>query len=60
MMNLTLHKRGQKLFSSCKEADPLTILMKHFRSAVDQELETCINGSFYCLMNMKNLRERAY
>jgi hypothetical protein len=33
--------------------------MKHFRTAVDQELETCINGAIYCLMNMKNLREHA-
>lgn len=26
---------------------------------MDQELETCINGSIYCLMNIKTLKERA-
>lgn len=33
--------------------------MKHFSINNEQELETCINGSIYCLMNIKALRDKA-
>jgi hypothetical protein len=57
-MNLTLHKMGQRLFSTAK-IDVLSILCSHFGVISELELETCINGSIYCLMSVPHLKEKA-
>lgn len=57
-MNLTLHNLGQKLFSESK-IDVLSVLMSHFGVISELELETCINGSIYCLMSVPHLKEKA-
>lgn len=57
-MNLTLHKLGQKLFSEAT-IDVLAVLKSHFGTITELELETCINGSIYCLMSVSHLKERA-
>jgi hypothetical protein len=58
MMNLTLHKLGQKLFSRAK-IDVLSVLKKHFESIQEIQLETCLNGTIYCLMSVPLMKERA-
>ena len=58
MMNLTLHKLGQKLFSRAK-IDVLLVLKKHFESIQEIQLETCLNGTIYCLMSVPMMKERA-
>ncbi len=57
-MNLTLHEMGQKLFAKAK-IDVLAVLRSHFGVISELELETCINGSIYCLMSVPHLREKA-
>mmetsp|Transcript_44036 Transcript_44036/g.42615 ORF Transcript_44036/g.42615 Transcript_44036/m.42615 type:complete len:81 (+) Transcript_44036:1547-1789(+) len=57
-MNLTLHERGQKLFSD-STYDVLGILVHHFNTYSDQELATCINGSIYCLLNVRKIKSKA-
>lgn len=58
MMNLTLHKLGQKLFSRAK-IDVLLVLKKHFESIQEIQLETCLNGTIYCLMSVPLMKDRA-
>lgn len=57
-MNLTLHRLGQKLFSEAS-IDVLEVLKLHFVSISELQLETCINGSIYCLMSVPRLKEKA-
>lgn len=57
-MNLTLHKLGQKLFSE-SQIDVLALLKCHFGAITELELETCINGSIYCLMSVPHLKVKA-
>lgn len=57
-MNLTLHKLGQKLFSE-SQIDVLALLKSHFGAITELELETCINGSIYCLMSVPHLKVKA-
>eukprot|EP00347_Sterkiella_histriomuscorum_P012911 403366749 len=60
LMNLTLHKPGQICLSQpYLVIDVLEVLKKYFNSVNEQELETCVNGSIYCLMNVKKLRLKA-
>ena len=47
------------LAHSSNKVDVLEILKRHFSSIHEQELETCVNGSIYCLMNVAKLRRRA-
>lgn len=57
-MNLTLHPLGQMMFSEAK-IDVLEVLIKNFGVISELELETCINGSIYCLMSVPHLKEKA-
>jgi hypothetical protein len=58
LMNLTLHKYGQKLFSEAK-IDVLHVLKSHFETISELQLETCINGSIYCLMSVPHMKKKA-
>ncbi len=58
-MNLTLHRLGQKLFSE-SAIDVLEVLKMHFVVCITElQLETCINGSIYCLMSVPRLKQKA-
>lgn len=58
LMNLTLHKFGQKLFSEAS-IDVLQVLKSHFETISELQLETCINGSIYCLMSIPHMKAKA-
>lgn len=57
-MNLALHKMGQKLFAE-SDIDVLALLKSHCGAVQELELETCINGSIYCLMSVPHLKIKA-
>ena len=57
-MNLSLLKPGQELFAKSK-IDVLGVLKSHFGATSELGLETCINGSIYCLMTVPRLKEQA-
>ena len=37
----------------------MSVLKKHFESIQEIQLETCINGTIYCLMSVPLMKERA-
>ncbi len=58
LMNLANTKKGIVLFDQSKR-DVFGVLKLYMNLSSNEELQTCIHGSIYCLLAKKTLKEKA-